>query len=60
VAPPTDGKANDAVLKLLSKALGLPKGAVRLKGGAASREKWVELDGLDAAELQRRLTRGES
>jgi len=56
-AAPEDGKANAAVLKLLSRALGLPKGAVRLKGGAASREKWIELDGIDAAELGRRLGR---
>ena len=54
-AAPEDGKANEAVLKLLSRALGLPKGAVRLKGGAASRDKWIELDGLDAAELKRLL-----
>jgi uncharacterized protein (TIGR00251 family) len=54
-AAPEDGKANEAVLKLLSRALGLPKGAVRLKGGTASRDKWIELDGIDAAELARRL-----
>jgi uncharacterized protein (TIGR00251 family) len=57
-AAPADGKANEAVLRLLSKALGLPKGAVRLKGGASSRDKWVELDGIDAVELARRLGRG--
>jgi len=56
-AAPEDGKANAAVLKLLSRALGLAKGAVRLKGGAASREKWIELDGIDAVELERRLGR---
>ena len=59
-APPTDGKANEAVLRLLTRALGLPKGSVRLKGGAASREKWVEVDGIDAAEFRRRLGRGET
>jgi uncharacterized protein (TIGR00251 family) len=56
-APPREGKANEAVLRLLSRALGLPLGAIRLKGGASSRDKWVELDGLDAAELKRRLGR---
>jgi len=54
-AAPEDGKANEAVLKLVSRALGLQKGAVRLKGGAGSRDKWIELDGIDAAELTRRL-----
>ncbi len=57
-APPEDGKANEAVLRLLSRTLGVPKSAVRLKGGASSREKWIELDGIDAAELARRLGRG--
>jgi len=56
-AAPEEGKANEAVLGLLSRALGLPKSAVRLKGGAASRDKWIELDGIDAAELERRLGR---
>ena len=56
-AAPEDGKANDAVLRLLSETLGLPKGAVRLLGGASSRDKWVDLDGIDAAELKRRLGR---
>ena len=54
-AAPENGKANEAVLKLLGSTLGLPKGAIRLKGGAASREKWIELDGIEAAELARRL-----
>ena len=54
-AAPESGKANDAVLRLLSKALGLPRSAVRLKAGASSRDKWVDLDGIDAAELARRL-----
>ena len=58
-AAPSDGAANEAVLRLLSRALGLPKGAVRLKGGASSRDKWIEVDGLTAAELERRLKRGE-
>jgi uncharacterized protein (TIGR00251 family) len=58
-AAPQDGEANRAVLRLLSRALGVPGAAVRLKGGAASRDKWVEVDGMDAAEAKRRL-RGET
>ncbi len=54
-AAPEGGKANDAVLRLLSKALALPRSAVRLKAGTSSRDKWVDLDGIDAAELARRL-----
>jgi uncharacterized protein (TIGR00251 family) len=54
-AAPESGKANDAVLRILSKALGLPRSAVRLRAGASSRDKWVDLDGIDAVELKRRL-----
>ena len=56
-AAPEDGRANDAVLRLLSERLGLPRSAVRLLGGKSSRDKWVDLDGIDAAELERRLGR---
>ena len=54
-AAPADGKANEAVLALLGKQLGLPRRAIRLVGGAASRLKWIEADGLEEAELWRRL-----
>ena len=36
---PEDGKANKAVVKLLSKALGLPKTRLDLIRGATSRDK---------------------
>ena len=54
-APPEDGKANRAVLKLLCQALRLPAGAVRLVAGSGSREKWVEVDGIEETEVRRRL-----
>ncbi|SEM23169.1 hypothetical protein SAMN05443999_11628 [Roseovarius azorensis] len=37
--PPEDGKANAAVLKLLAKALGLPKSRLTLIHGQTSRDK---------------------
>ena len=42
-ASPVDGKANDAVIALLAKALGVPRGAVRVDGGAATRTKRVSV-----------------
>jgi len=54
-AIPEDGKANEAVLALLGKQLGLPRRAIRLVSGATSRVKWIEADGLEEAELWRRL-----
>jgi uncharacterized protein len=54
-APPVEGAANDAVCALLSKALELPRGAVRIVSGASGRNKVVELEGLSAAEVRARL-----
>ena len=49
------GKANDAVLALLRGRLRLPAGALRIKGGASSRVKWIEAEGLEENELWHRL-----
>ena len=56
-APPEDGKANDAVLRLLAEQLELPGGSVTLVSGPSGRDKIVELAGIDAAEAERRLGR---
>jgi uncharacterized protein (TIGR00251 family) len=58
-APPREGEANEAVVRLLSRALGIPRTSVRIQGGARSRDKWVDVDGMDTAELRRRLGREE-
>ena len=54
-APPEDGRANEAVVALLAERLELPRRSIRLAGGATSRVKWIEADGLEEAELWRRL-----
>ncbi|HZR34249.1 MAG TPA: DUF167 domain-containing protein [Nevskia sp.] len=54
-AAPERGKANEAVEALLAEALDLPKGAVRVVAGHAARSKRVEIAGLEAAEIVRRL-----
>jgi uncharacterized protein YggU (UPF0235/DUF167 family) len=41
--PPEDGKANAAVLALLAKALGVPKSALSVAQGAASRDKTIRI-----------------
>jgi uncharacterized protein (TIGR00251 family) len=56
-APPERGKANEALLRLLAGALGLPVTSLRLVRGQASREKLVAVEGLSAEELRRRLER---
>ena len=54
-APPVDGAANEELVRFLAEALDLPRRAVRLVAGRTSRRKVVELDGLTAAEAERRL-----
>ena len=50
-APPEDGKATAAVCKLLAKALGVPKSAVRVTRGEISRHKSFEIDGATPEEI---------
>ena len=42
-AVPEDGKANEALIKVLSKALHIPKSAIFLVRGATSRVKELEI-----------------
>ena len=56
-AAPEGGKANDAVLRLLAERLDLPGKRLTLVSGPSSRDKIVELHGIDAAEAERRLAR---
>lgn len=44
-APPEDGKANNALIGLLARALDVRKSDVRIASGAASRVKMIEVDG---------------
>jgi uncharacterized protein (TIGR00251 family) len=55
-AAPEQGRANDAVLRLLADALGLPRDALVLVSGHGARDKIVELTGLGPALVERRLT----
>jgi uncharacterized protein (TIGR00251 family) len=45
-APPVDGAANAAVVKLFAGALKLPKSAVEVTSGHSSRRKTVRLRGV--------------
>jgi uncharacterized protein len=54
-APPEGGKANDAVLRLLAKALDLPRADLELAAGSASRDKVVTLVGLSTETAEARM-----
>ncbi len=56
-AAPADGKANEAVLHLLAKALGVPPTRVAVVAGATSRVKIIEVNGLSEAAIQAMLVR---
>jgi hypothetical protein len=43
-APPTDGRANEALLGYLAACLELRPGALRLVAGSSSRDKSVQID----------------
>jgi uncharacterized protein (TIGR00251 family) len=54
-APPEDGRANDAVLALLSKRLDVPLRSLEIVSGHSAREKVVRMSGISQAESERRL-----
>ena len=54
-APPVDGKANDAVCRLIAKRAGVPRSAVRIVRGASGRDKQVSVDGLSADQVRTAL-----
>lgn len=56
-AAPERGRANAALVQLLADALAVPRSRVQLVSGAASRDKIVELAGLDPDEIDDRLRR---
>jgi len=54
-APPEDGRANDAVIRLLADTLAVPRATVTLVSGHGGRDKIVELAEADPSEIERRL-----
>jgi uncharacterized protein (TIGR00251 family) len=45
-SPPIDGKANEELIKLLAKNFDVPKSSIRIKSGATSRQKLIEIDDI--------------
>jgi uncharacterized protein (TIGR00251 family) len=58
LAPPVEGQANEAVLRALAAVLGVPRREVSLVAGDASRQKVVEVRGLEETALRAKLRLG--
>jgi uncharacterized protein (TIGR00251 family) len=54
-APPVDGRANEALCKLLAGRLGVARTRVTLARGARSRDKVIRVEGLSTAQIERAL-----
>ncbi len=54
-AAPEGGKANEAIIETLAKALGVAKSRITIVRGMTSRQKTAEVEGLDAPEIRERL-----
>ena len=55
-ARPVEGEANEALVKLMARALGVPKSAVAIQRGGQSRTKILVVEGLSEDEAKGRLT----
>jgi uncharacterized protein len=52
-APAVEGKANEAVRKLLAKRLGVAPSRVAVVGGASVRDKLIDVEGMETGPLPR-------
>ncbi len=58
-ARPERGHANDALVELLAERLSVSRARVSLVSGHGARDKVVEVSGIDADEMERRLASAE-
>jgi uncharacterized protein (TIGR00251 family) len=55
-SPPAEGKANDECIRVLARFFDVPKSSVRLVSGGSSRRKLVEIEGIEAAKVESRIS----
>jgi uncharacterized protein len=55
-APPVEGAANEALIRLVARGLGVPKGRVAVATGDRSRNKVLAVDGLTLDEVKTLLS----
>lgn len=54
-APPVDGAANDALVTLLARVLGIARSRITIVSGHSGRSKTVEVAGITAEQAHARL-----
>jgi uncharacterized protein len=54
-APPVDGKANDALCRLIARTAGVAPTRVRVTRGHSARQKTVEVEGIETSQLRAAL-----
>jgi uncharacterized protein YggU (UPF0235/DUF167 family) len=54
-APPTDGRANAALERLIARSLDVAPSRVRIASGASARIKTLEIEGADEAQVRLKL-----
>ncbi len=54
-APPVEGEANAALIRLLSRLLEAPRASVHLLAGSTGRQKLLQVAGRSAADVRSRL-----
>jgi uncharacterized protein (TIGR00251 family) len=57
-APPVDGKANEAVVRLLASIFKIPRSAVTIVRGETGRKKTLRIAGISAAALLQAIEAG--
>ena len=50
-APPVEGAANEALVRLIAGALGVPRRQVSVVAGSSGRRKILQIEGVSAAQL---------
>ncbi len=59
-APPVDGRANEALCRLLAGALGVAPSSVSVIRGHTAREKTVRVEGIDDERARAALAEGDA
>jgi uncharacterized protein (TIGR00251 family) len=57
-APPVEGKANEALCRMVAAKLGIASGRVAVVSGQTGRSKRVRIEGVDAGTVAARLEGG--